>query len=51
MTEEIKWVGIDIAREGDDNCVFTLCRQDMPSFKRTVLVELEKYQDAGDKRR
>ncbi len=24
-----------------------LCRQDMPSFKRTVLVELEKYMEAG----
>ena len=24
MTEEVKWAGIDIAREGDDNCVFTL---------------------------
>lgn len=24
MIDDIKWAGIDIAREGDDNCVFTL---------------------------
>ena len=24
MTEEVKWAGIDLAREGDDTCVFTL---------------------------
>uniref|UniRef100_A0A6M3K4T4 Putative terminase n=1 Tax=viral metagenome TaxID=1070528 RepID=A0A6M3K4T4_9ZZZZ len=38
--------GIQLSIDYPGN-VGILCRQDMPSFKRTVLVELEKYQDAG----
>ena len=38
--------GIQLSIDYPGN-VGILCRQDMPSFKRTVLVELEKYQDIG----
>lgn len=38
--------GIQLSIDYPGN-VGILCRQDMPSFKRTVLVELEKYQNVG----
>lgn len=38
--------GIQLSLDYPGN-VGILCRQDMPSFKRTVLVELEKYMEAG----
>lgn len=38
--------GIQLSVDYPGN-VGMLCRQDMPSFKRTVLVELEKYMDVG----
>jgi len=38
--------GIQLSLDYPGN-VGILCRQDLPAFKRTVLVELEKYQDVG----
>ena len=38
--------GIQLSLDHPGN-VGLLCRQDMPSFKRTVLVELERYMDVG----
>ncbi len=38
--------GIQLSIDYPGN-VGLLCRQDMPAFKRTVLVELEKYMDVG----
>jgi len=55
MTEEIKWAGIDIAREGDDSSVFTLregskviytdewMKTDLMETTGIILTKMEKF--------
>ncbi len=46
MTEEIKWAGVDIAREGDDTCVFIL-RQGSKVLYMDVWAKTDEMESVG----